>query len=125
MRRSLLSSIFCSLSLILITSSYVFLYPFEITRIFGLLFFGILFSLGLIIPAIYYYNKEDRVKQDSRMFIANQPTGHTFSLIYAFCTIGLGIFFFEAFGPIVALLWIMSGIFGLLGFVVYKDNKKV
>lgn len=124
MRRSLLSSIFCFIGLLIISSSYFFLYPVDFSRILILLFFGLLFSLGLLVPAIFYYYVEERAKQSSRMFLAHQPVGHTFSLLYGIITISLSLFFFEAFGIIVEILWIVSGIFSLLGLILYKDDRK-
>lgn len=93
MRRSLLSSIFCFISLLLITFSYFFISPLEISRLFVILFFGLLFSLGFLVPAIYAYYKEERVKTSSRMFLTNQPVGHTFSLLCGIPTIIFGFFF--------------------------------
>jgi hypothetical protein len=89
-----------------------------------MLFFGLLFSLGFLVPAIYYYYKEERVKKASRMFLTNQPVGHTFSLLCGISTILFGIFFSIEHGIVVSLLWILSGIFALIGLIVYKDDKK-
>ena len=124
MKRSLLSSIFCFISLLLINLSYFFLFPFEISKLFIILFFGLLFSLGFLIPAIYAYYREERAKEASRMFFTNQPVGHTFSLLCGIPTIIFGIFYIIDFDIMVGLLWILSGIFALFGLIVYKDDKK-